>query len=140
MAVGILAVILTLNIAAIPVTPWDLAPALAVTGAGMGLALAPFFDIVLAGVEPHETGSASGTLTAVQQFGSALGVAVMGSIFFGLLTGPTREAFTAALRHTLWAAAGLQLLTFALAFLLPRKAAPATQSRPASPHDGKAGT
>jgi EmrB/QacA subfamily drug resistance transporter len=140
MAAGILAVILTLNIAAIPVTPWELASALAVMGAGMGLVLAPFFDIVLAGVEPHETGSASGTLTAVQQFGSALGVAVMGSIFFGLLTGPTRAAFTAALRHTLWAVAGLQLLTFALAFLLPRRAAPAVQGHPASSHDGKAGT
>jgi hypothetical protein len=140
MAAGILAVILTLNIAAIPVTPWQLTPALAVMGAGMGLVLAPFFDIVLAGVEPHETGSASGTLTAVQQFGSALGVSVMGSIFFGLLTGPTRTAFTGALRHTLWVVAGLQLLTFALAFLLPRRAAPATQGHPASSHDAKAGT
>jgi EmrB/QacA subfamily drug resistance transporter len=140
MAAGVLAVILTLNVAVIPVTPWELAPALAVMGIGLGLVLAPFFDIVLAGVEPHETGSASGTLTAVQQFGSSLGIAVMGSIFFGLLAGTTRAAFTATLRQTLWVAAGLQILTFALAFLLPRKATRATPGHPDSSHDAKAGT
>ena len=140
MAAGILAVILTLNVAAIPVTPWELAPALAVMGIGMGLVLAPFFDIVLAGVEPHETGSASGTLTAVQQFGSSLGIALMGSIFFGLLADTTKAAFTATVRQTLWAAAGLQMLTFALAFLLPHKASQAAQDWPAGSHDGETGT
>jgi hypothetical protein len=108
----------------VPVSPWQLAPALAVTGVGMGLVLAPFFGIVLSAVEPHETGSASGTLTAVQQFGGSLGLAVMGTIFFGLLNTATRAGFTAAMKHTLWAAAGLELLTFALAFLLPRQARP----------------
>jgi hypothetical protein len=47
--------------------------------------MAPFFDIVLAGVEQHETGSASGTLTAVQQLGGALGIAVLGTVFFDLV-------------------------------------------------------
>lgn len=40
----------------------------------------------------------------------------------------------------LWAAAGLQMLTFALAFLLRRKASPAAQDWPAGSHDGEAGT
>jgi hypothetical protein len=78
--------------------------------------------IVLAGVEPRETGVASGTLTALQQFSGSLGAAVLGTIFFGLLTNSTRTAFTHALRDTLWVAAGLQILVFILAFLLPRKA------------------
>ncbi|RCG32199.1 MFS transporter [Sphaerisporangium album] len=85
MALGVLAVILTLNVAGIGVNPWQLSPALLVTGAGMGLLMAPFFDIVLAGVEPHENGSASGSLTAVQQLGSAFGVALLGTLFFGML-------------------------------------------------------
>ncbi|MGI8333205.1 MFS transporter [Actinomadura scrupuli] len=85
MAAGVVGVVVTLQLAGIGVTPWQLAPALVLTGLGMGLLMAPFFDTVLAGVEPHETGSAGGTLTAIQQLGAALGVAVLGTIFFGLL-------------------------------------------------------
>ncbi|GGK70038.1 putative actinorhodin transporter [Sphaerisporangium melleum] len=85
MAAGVLGILVTLNIAGVGVSPWQLLPALLVTGAGMGLLMAPFFAIVLAGVEQHETGSASGTLTAIQQLGSAFGVALLGTVFFGML-------------------------------------------------------
>ncbi|MCX5212777.1 MFS transporter [Kitasatospora sp. NBC_00240] len=85
MAVGAIGILLTVRGVGTDVSPWHTAPALAVYGAGLGLFLAPFFDIVLAGVESHEYGSASGTLTAIQQFGSALGVAVIGTVFFGIL-------------------------------------------------------
>ena len=84
---GIAAFFMVLRSAGSAVSVWELVPALLVMGTGMGLVMAPFFDIVLAGVEPHETGSASGTLTALQQFGSSLGIAVMGTVFFGLLGG-----------------------------------------------------
>ncbi|TYB43007.1 DHA2 family efflux MFS transporter permease subunit [Actinomadura chibensis] len=92
MAGGIVATYATLQQAGADVTPWQLIPALTVTGLGMGLLMGPFFDIVLAGVEPAETGSAGGTLTAVQQLGSALGAAVLGTIFFGLLGGHVASA------------------------------------------------
>ncbi len=92
MAVGVVAVAATLHLTGTDVTPWDLVPALIVTGIGMGVLMAPFFDIVLAAVEPHETGSASGALTAVQQFGSALGVAVLGTVFFGVVGGQVAAA------------------------------------------------
>jgi EmrB/QacA subfamily drug resistance transporter len=87
MIVGVIGVYLTIRYVGVGVSPWDLTPALMCTGAGLGMFLAPFFNIVLAGVEPHEYGSASGTLTAAQQFGSALGVAILGTVFFGLLGG-----------------------------------------------------
>ncbi|MFE9450044.1 MFS transporter [Streptomyces sp. NPDC006739] len=87
MAVGVFGVWLTLDLAGSAVGPWQLMPSLLVTGVGMGLLMAPFFDIVLASVEQHETGSASGTMTAVQQLGGAFGVAVLGTVFFGLLGG-----------------------------------------------------
>ncbi|WP_390315890.1 MFS transporter [Streptomyces gamaensis] len=74
------------------VTVWRGAPALAVVGLGMGLVMGPFFSTVLAAVEPRETGSAAGTLTAVQQFGSALGVAVLGTVFFSVLGGQVAGA------------------------------------------------
>ncbi|QHA02583.1 MFS transporter [Streptomyces broussonetiae] len=87
MAVGVFGVWLTLDMAGSGVGPWQLVPALLVTGIGMGLLMAPFFDIVLASVEQHETGSASGTMTAMQQLGGAFGVALLGTVFFGLLGG-----------------------------------------------------
>jgi hypothetical protein len=96
MAAGVVGVVVTLQQAGIGVTPWQLAPALVLTGLGMGLLMAPFFDTVLAGVEPHETGSAGGTLTAIQQLGAALGVAVLGTIFFGLLGGHVASASDSA--------------------------------------------
>ncbi|MDP9843124.1 MFS transporter [Streptosporangium lutulentum] len=97
---------------------WQLAPALLVTGMGAGLIMGPYFDIVLAGVDPHETGSASGTLTALQQVGGALGTAVLGTVFFSTLdTDPT-----AAARNTFWIVAGMIALTFLAGFLLPKQA------------------
>lgn len=85
LAAGVASLVLTLHLAGTGLTPWQLVPALVLSGLGMGVLMAPFFDIVLAGVEVHETGSASGTLTAIQQLGSALGVAVLGTLFFGIL-------------------------------------------------------
>ncbi|WP_156051561.1 hypothetical protein [Allokutzneria albata] len=57
------------------------APLLA-TGIGLGVFTVPFFGNALSGVAPHETGSASGLLNAVQQLGATAGVALLGSVFF----------------------------------------------------------
>jgi EmrB/QacA subfamily drug resistance transporter len=69
------------------ISPYRMIPSLLFLGIGMGLAMAPFFNIVLAGVDDHETGSASGAITSVQQLGGAFGIAVLGTIFFALLPG-----------------------------------------------------
>src|SRR5690606_35636179 len=71
MVTGMAGLALTLSLVETGLTAWHLAPGLAFAGLGMGLAMAPFFDIVLAGVEPRESGSASGTLTAILQLGGA---------------------------------------------------------------------
>ncbi|MFI6322506.1 MFS transporter [Nonomuraea sp. NPDC050556] len=126
MALGAGVLGLTVHLAGLSITPWQLAPGLALVGIGMGLTMAPFFDIILAGVEPHESGSASGTLTAVQQLGSALGSAILGTIFFNLLK--DRVGFGSAMQTTIWVEIGLLGLTFLLAFLLPRKALPESSS------------
>ncbi|WP_169947574.1 MFS transporter [Microbispora sp. H11081] len=123
MVLGVIGVVLTLNIAGTHPNPWQLAPALVVAGVGMGLLMSPFFDIVLAGVEQHETGSASGSLTAVQQLGSAFGYALIGTVFFDLLGDtPGIGGFDHAMKVTLWVVAGMLVVTFAVAFLLPRHA------------------
>ncbi|MEU4369252.1 MFS transporter [Micromonospora chersina] len=115
---GVAGMLLTLTLAGADVTPWRMTPALLAVGFGMGLVMAPFFDIVLSGVEEAETGSASGTLTAVQQLGGALGVALLGTVFFDGLT----DSVSHAVRVTLLAELGLLLVTVAGAFLLPRRA------------------
>jgi MFS family permease len=125
---GLLGFLFTMQVAGADVTPWQLAPANALIGIGMGMVMAPFFDIVLAAVAPHETGSAAGTLTSIQQLGGALGIAVLGTIFFGVLPGAVvhhadvREGFQDAMTATLWANVFLVALTFAVAFLLPMRA------------------
>ncbi|PPK66405.1 MFS transporter [Actinokineospora auranticolor] len=121
MAAGLVVVIATVAWSAEPVTGWDLAPGLAVCGIGMGLLLAPFFDIVLAGVTQPMVGSASGVLNAVQQLGAATGVAVLGTVFFQYFEGGRHND---ALLVVLWVSAGLVVATAALAFLLPRWARP----------------
>jgi EmrB/QacA subfamily drug resistance transporter len=108
------------------VTPWHLAPALAVVGFGTGLLMAPFFDLILTGVEEHEMGSASGSLNAVQQLGGALGIAILGTVFFDILkvgrTGPVPATVEHGMQATLWIEVGLFAVTFAAAFLLPKRA------------------
>lgn len=122
MAAGAAVLGVTIHLAGTEVGVWQLAPGLALVGIGMGLTMAPFFDIVLAGVEPHESGSASGTMTAVQQLGSALGAAVLGTLFFNLLA--EQWSFGSAMQATVWVEIGLLALTLALSFLLPHRARP----------------
>ena len=87
MIVGTAVFGVTIRWAGADITPYHLIPALALIGVGLGFALAPFFNIVLAGVDHEETGSASGALTSVQQLGGAFGIAVLGTIFFAILPG-----------------------------------------------------
>jgi hypothetical protein len=86
---------------------------------GAGMVFAPLFDIILAGVSDEAAGSASGVLTAMQQFGGAVGVAVIGTLFFELL--PERM-FLGSMKLTTLVAAGLFVVCLAVSFLLPLRA------------------
>jgi EmrB/QacA subfamily drug resistance transporter len=55
-------------------------------GAGIGMLISPLFDFILASVTDREAGSASGVLNATQQLAGALGVAIMGTVFFSTLS------------------------------------------------------
>ncbi|WP_433507038.1 MFS transporter [Pseudonocardia halophobica] len=128
MTVGVLGVLATLGFA--PVTGWTLAPALVVCGVGMGVLLAPFFDIVLAGVDGPLVGSASGVLNAVQQLGAAVGVATLGTVWFQVAAG---AGMTAGFRVVLVAVAVTTVLAGALTVLLPRRAATPQETPEAAP-------
>jgi hypothetical protein len=84
----------------------------------------PLFDIILAGVADHEVGSASGILQALQQLGMSLGVAGLGTLFFGLLGSHVDRAadFMAASEPTILVTVALLAAAFAIGFLLPKHA------------------
>ncbi|MFL5861331.1 MAG: MFS transporter [Solirubrobacteraceae bacterium] len=115
------AVVLALTVSgAMGASTGALLPGLLVSGLGAGFVFGQLFDIILAGVAMEEVGSASGVLNAVQQLASALGVAVLGTIFFARVTAGHRP--TDALAITAWASLIPLALTFALAFKLPMQA------------------
>lgn len=101
------------------VTGLDLTPGLLVGGFGIGLVVAPMFDIVLASVDDHETGSASGVLNAGQNLAASVGVAVLGTVFFDDLGGGDVHA---ALRRVLLAQLVLVVAMLAVSPMLPRRA------------------
>lgn len=65
----------------------SLVPGLALVGGGIGLVLVPLAAMVLSGIATADAGAASGVLSTGQQVGGALGVAVIGVVFFGALGG-----------------------------------------------------
>lgn len=86
LVIGMLGVIGTLHLEGTKLTGWDLIPSFVVSGLGLGTVIAPLLNIILAGVPGRDAGSASGVLTTFQQLGGAIGVAVVGVVFFGLLS------------------------------------------------------
>lgn len=85
MAVGFGLLMVEIAIYGGALSPWAIAPVLLVTGTGMGCVVAPIYPFILAQVPVADAGSASGVINAVGQVGGAVGVAVVGVIFFGLL-------------------------------------------------------
>ena len=98
-----------------------LVPGLALAGAGMGLCITPLTSTVLAHADPQRAGAVTGALSTVQQVGNAVGVAITGVIFFGLLSSGYARAFEVSLAEL----AGLLLLVAVLAVALPRRSRPA---------------
>ncbi|GAB2828645.1 MFS transporter [Actinocorallia aurea] len=92
-----------------------LAPVLLLDGLGMGLAFGPLAATVLAAVGPRHAGSAAGVLTSAQQIGGAMGVALIGLVFF-----TARGSTTTAFDHSLAAVMAATLLLALLVQLLPR--------------------
>jgi hypothetical protein len=97
----------------------------------MGMVFVPLFDIVLAGVEPYQIGSASGVLQTVNSLGMALGVAGLGAVFFALIgrTG-SADTFVIAAEWTALVTVALLATAFVLGFRLPKRARETASSGP----------
>jgi len=107
---------------------------MAIVGLGSGLALPSVIGAVLSGIRPEQAGSASGVLSTAQQFAGALGVAILGAVFFAVVT-PGRAGFAHATQVTAWIQTGLLAAGAVLTLLLPAQpesaAPPAVRREPA---------
>jgi len=99
--------------------PWTLFPAILLIGFGMGLCFGTLFDVVVGDIEPDEAGSASGSLSAVQQLSGSAGSAMVTTIFFSALRS---GGHMVAMRQSLWIVGTIMVACFALTWLLPKKA------------------
>jgi EmrB/QacA subfamily drug resistance transporter len=100
---------------------WWFLPPLFIAGVGLGLGFSSLFQLVLATVPPRDAGAGAGSLQAFQQVGGAIGVALIGQIFFTLLEGArdwgatsVHQAFTVSAAAATW----YQVAAFGAVFLL----------------------
>ena len=115
---------------------WTFLPPLLVAGLGLGMGFSGLFQSVLSGVPPRDAGAGSGALQAFQQIGGAIGVALVGEIFFSGLaanfaTGATPKAAFAAAAGP---AITYQIVSFALLVIL----VPFLKIRPPAGGSGRA--
>jgi EmrB/QacA subfamily drug resistance transporter len=104
---------------------WLFLPPLFISGVGLALGFSALFQAVLANVPPRDAGAGAGSLQAFQQVGGAIGVALIGQIFFSILEGArdwgaasVHEAFTVSASTATWYLVASYVLIFGLVFLL----------------------
>jgi hypothetical protein len=97
---------------------WALTPAFFVIGLGLGCCYSTIFDIAMGDINPDEAGSASGSLSSIQQLASGIGSAAVTSIFFQAAD----SGLDHAMKISLIVVLGLVALSVPLVILLPRQA------------------
>jgi EmrB/QacA subfamily drug resistance transporter len=124
MLLGNIAVFAVFTMAGTDLNAWELAGPFLVSGIGMGMIFVPMFGIILGEIADHEVGSASGALESIQQLSAALGVAVLGTVFFNRFTEPGTPADNAlaGAEQVALLAMALAVAAFLIGFLLPKKA------------------
>ncbi len=119
LAGGMYGVLIAAQHSSAGVDPWQLVPGLVLGGAGLGFLVVPLINVVLAAVPAGLAGGASGVFNTAQQLGGAIGVAVIGSVFFARLPA---AGFTAAFTHAVPLAIGAFAACAVLSLVLPRTA------------------
>jgi EmrB/QacA subfamily drug resistance transporter len=108
------------------VMPHALEAGLACAGLGFGTVMPSVIAAVVGGIDPRHAGLASGIMISTFQIASALGVAIIGGVFYGALgVGETPEAYAHAFTLALGCNVVLLALGGALSLGLPdRRPAP----------------
>jgi len=123
---------------------WDLLLPLFLAGLGNGAFIAPNAQFIIATVDRSEAGAASGVVSTVQRIGSAIGIAIIGSVLFGslVITGPDTVAsgFTHAAADAMLVSAIFSVAALVLVFALPKRteSGPPAGARRAAPAEGTA--
>lgn len=128
--VAMIAVIVLTSVRGESLRPVELAIPMTALGFGNGIAVPAVIGQVLARIQPSHAGAASGVLSTAQQFSSALGIAVIGGVFFAVLgRGASAGDYASALHAAVWVDLLLVAVGVALALLLVRtgRATPAAQ-------------
>ncbi|MFF3917289.1 MFS transporter [Streptomyces sp. NPDC001852] len=117
---------------ALAATAWELGgsgsvgwciPAMVLAGFGMGFVVAPLASLVLEGVAPHHAAAASGVFSTAQEMGNAVGIAVIGVVFFGVAGHKvTAHSYAHAFGAGLLVQAAICVAVALLVQLLPRRA------------------
>jgi EmrB/QacA subfamily drug resistance transporter len=76
--------VIFITVKAADITSWDLLVPLFFGGLGNGFFIAPNAQFIVATVDPSEAGAASGVISTMQRVGAAVGIAVIGSVLFGI--------------------------------------------------------
>src|SRR5690606_28647196 len=105
------------------VNHWRFLAPLFLSGLGLNTTLSALFQTILAGVPHRDAGAGGGALQSFQQIGGALGVAVVGEIFFatlatGMRAGPPHPAYVTSLQNALiYEMAAFALFAVLVAFI-----------------------
>jgi EmrB/QacA subfamily drug resistance transporter len=111
LAVGHLTLALTVADVGVGGSVLALAPGLALVGAGMGLGITPLASMIMAAAPPEHVGATSGVLSTMQNVGNAIGVAVVGVLFYGAVSHGFAGAFQVSVIALAVALSGVALLT-----------------------------
>src|SRR5690606_26952266 len=89
---------------------WALAPALLVTGAGIGMVMGPLVARAIAAAEPGFTALAAGLVGSAQWIGNAAGVAVIGTLYLAIAGAGDAGTTARAAASCHWAFAALSVI------------------------------
>jgi EmrB/QacA subfamily drug resistance transporter len=113
-AVGMTAAALLLRTVGGDTAAWAAAGPLLVAGLGGGMVVAPNTALALQSVPTQMAGAAGGALQTAQRIGSAMGTALLATVYYHALTSGGRD-FGPAVSNALLCAVGLMLLALAIA-------------------------
>src|SRR5581483_10844490 len=120
---GVVALLLDIHVSGDASSALRLLLPLLLIGSGNGCVLPAIVGVALVDVPPHKAGSGAGALTTSQQFAGAVGVAVLGELFFAVLgEQPSLDRYFTAMQAVLVLDLVLLVLSLALTAVLPRTA------------------
>jgi predicted MFS family arabinose efflux permease len=116
----------------------QLLPYMFTIGIGLGFVVVPLINIIISRAKVENVGAASGVLNTMMAVGNAMGIALIGSLFFGMIAVNATSAasdigthsngsinhvkihqYTYALINSILCSIGVVIVTFLLIFLLP---------------------